>query len=286
VPPPPQGPPASTAARLSLGSEWPLVFFTLVAAVLVGLEAASFASPIAVEPLVFLAVAVLAMVVSTLHLGRKERAWRAISNLRQSWLSREVFFFGAFVALSAVHLVLLPGSHAARIAAVVSGALALVSIDRVYGAMAIHRVARARPDLVPPERMHSAQVVMTAALIAGCLVWNVWLIAGFGGLKLLLYLQRKIGHARRGGAWRPLVSIVRIGVGFVAPVAAWIIAPPMYGAWVTGFVLAGELVDRCEFYAELELVTPGRLLAREEASRVGRAGSGEMTQDRPSSADI
>ena len=47
-----------------------------------------------------LAVAVIALAASVLHLGRPLYAFRAVLGLRTSWLSREIVAFGAFAALA------------------------------------------------------------------------------------------------------------------------------------------------------------------------------------------
>jgi formate dehydrogenase iron-sulfur subunit len=49
-----------------------------------------------------LALALLGLIVSILHLGRPERAWRALAGLRHSWLSREVGALGLFGGLALV----------------------------------------------------------------------------------------------------------------------------------------------------------------------------------------
>jgi anaerobic dimethyl sulfoxide reductase subunit C len=89
-----------------------LVVFTVLAQTAVGLywawgliwwAAAPTAGPVVREqlltPLVavgpFIATAALA---SLLHLGSPSRAWRALGNLRTSWLSREVLFLALFAA--------------------------------------------------------------------------------------------------------------------------------------------------------------------------------------------
>lgn len=41
--------------------------------------------------------------VSILHLGRPLQAWRAFLGFRQSWLSREIIFFGLFLNLATYH---------------------------------------------------------------------------------------------------------------------------------------------------------------------------------------
>ena len=54
--------------------------------------------------LVALAVGLLALGTSTLHLGRPLVAWRAVLGLRTSWLSREIVVFGLFAGLAMLEL--------------------------------------------------------------------------------------------------------------------------------------------------------------------------------------
>jgi anaerobic dimethyl sulfoxide reductase subunit C (anchor subunit) len=94
-----------------IGREWPLVVFTLLSQMAVGaflivwithLMARQQASDVEVRRLCNAAlvgvgpVMVLGLLVSLFHLGSPTNAWRAISNLGSSWLSREILFALAF----------------------------------------------------------------------------------------------------------------------------------------------------------------------------------------------
>ena len=102
-------------AGISLCSEWSLMAFTLLAAVLVAvvttLAMAETRPPALawIDAPLFAAAAAVSMGLASAHLGRKTRAWRAILNLRRSWLSREiaclsVFFGAATVWLAFLHV--------------------------------------------------------------------------------------------------------------------------------------------------------------------------------------
>ena len=52
-----------------------------------------------------LALALIGLAISILHLGRPERAWRAMAGWRHSWLSREVGALGLFGGLAALAVV-------------------------------------------------------------------------------------------------------------------------------------------------------------------------------------
>lgn len=85
------------------------------------------------------ASALAGLVVSFLHLGTPRHAWRALVNLRRSWLSREILFAAGFTALTALFAALRtvraapPSSRSAVAAAAALCGVALVySMTRVY----------------------------------------------------------------------------------------------------------------------------------------------------------
>ncbi len=86
-------------------------------------------------------VLMLGLVASTFHLGRPERAWRAVLMWRTSWLSREVIVLPAFIAVVALWL-LLAWTGAAQgwvpllmIAALVLSALLWVCTAMIYACL-------------------------------------------------------------------------------------------------------------------------------------------------------
>ena len=92
---------------------WSVVFFTTLAGigqgVVVAVAAATLAgglpASLTVAALgVSLVLLLVALGASFLHLGRPERAWRAVLMWRTSWLSREVIVLPAFIALVALWL--------------------------------------------------------------------------------------------------------------------------------------------------------------------------------------
>lgn len=99
--------------------EWSLVAFTLLSQVAAGLALFTAflrtgvfgaADPRRYDPLLLASAAgllIVAMAASALHLGRPARAARAVSNLRSSWLSREILL--ALLLLGLILLAWLPG---------------------------------------------------------------------------------------------------------------------------------------------------------------------------------
>jgi DMSO reductase iron-sulfur subunit len=223
---------------ITLRGEWPLLVFTLLASGLVGWMMAATSRLGRPDPRVVLALTAVAMASSALHLGKKTRAWRAVLNLRRSWLSREVAFFGAFAALALAHLTVLP-SRAVGVLAACTGLLALFCVDRVYDIV--------RPRGRPP--IHSADTLLTASFVWAVLLGSLPGFLVVAVAKLFLYVAR----GRRAG-WR---MGLRIGLGFVAPVLLWTLWPEAWPGWMLLGIAAGETIDRAEFYDELEVVKPG-----------------------------
>ncbi len=252
--------------KITLRSEWPLLAFTLISTVLVSTFAASAGDPAAagvtaLPPPAFLGLAAAAMGLSSLHLGRRRRAWRALANVRRSWLSREIALFSGFLALAAAHF-LLPQARWLAVSGLLVGFAALFAMDRVYDLV---RPAEARP-------VHSADVLPTGALLAAVLTANLALAAAVAGLKLVLYLRRKVLRVRRGLDPRWAWSAGRLAAGFAAPVVAGVADPSGWPAWALAGAAVGELIDRGELYEELEVPTPRAQMAIELKRRLRFAG--------------
>ncbi len=241
--------------KITLRSEWPLVGFTLLASWLAAAQAATAIGRPTFPPWLFALLAAASLVLSSLHLGKKLRAWRAVLNVRSSWLSREVVLYSTFVGLALVQVFFLPDET--RLAAVAAGVgfAALFAIDRVYDVV--------RGD----RRMHSADVLRTGILLVGLWLGHLPWSAAFAALKLYLYVTRKLGD----GLTRPAWALLRLGAGFVLPVAMFFLDRERWALWALAGTAVGELVDRCEFYAELRVPTPRDEIRRREESDMADA---------------
>jgi Fe-S-cluster-containing dehydrogenase component len=250
-------------ARITLRGEWTLVLFTTVLSVLSAWFIAALIGGPRLPAAVFLGLGLPAMGLSAWHLGRRERAWRAILHLRTSWLSREIFLTGTFLGLGGVFLLVLPEVNGLGWVAAICGFLGLLAIDRIY------RVALQAGRW----SLHSGQTLLNGHYLLG-LLGNLSLLSlGAGLLKLALYLHRKRHFAEKGRPTRPLLSALRLCLGFLGPLLliSW---NPLLAALSA---VLGDLVDRCEFYDELEIATPQGEIAEALRRRVGSvpsAGSG------------
>ena len=242
--------------KISLRSEWTLFAFSSLVIGLVAWLASSLLGGPAVHPVPFLILGAAGLALSTLHLGRKERAWRAALNWRRSWLSREVMAVPLFLALAAVHLLIAPPNRLAGALAAAAGVAALVCMDRVYVVMAREK----RP------RLDDVAAVTSAFLLAGALAAEPWLFVPASLLRLGAFFER----LRRGGEARDAGSLVglRIALGCLAPASVWLLAssPLLFAAWT--LVALAELADRAHFYDSLEVLTPRSRMTADLAARL------------------
>ncbi|HEX2574215.1 MAG TPA: DmsC/YnfH family molybdoenzyme membrane anchor subunit [Polyangia bacterium] len=239
--------------KIHLGGEWALLVFTLIMPALTAWLGAGLRLPARGPSLAsFLALGGLAMVVTTLHLGQPLRAWRAILNVRTSWLSREILLANAFLGLGTLHL-LWPEPRSLGWGAFAAGLGLCVAIDGVY---------RAVPRL-EPRRPHSAEAFLTAVFLTGCALSSPVLQVAAGAVKAALFVGRwRAGHH----ALPPALS----GVRLVLLAASCLIVSDLW--WLAlGLALLGELLDRGAFYAELEPASPARRMASELLRRLPRA---------------
>jgi len=229
-------------------------------------------------------LALLAMLTSFLHLGTPINAWRAISNLRTSWLSREILFMGLFSGLSSLLTLFLWlgwGSEALQRAlgwlTVLAGLALVYCMARIYMLRSL-----------PPWHtwLTLASFYASAFLLGGLALAAIDTGLGSRGFAmglaalLLLSIQalitihwarhqmRPVRHLALKAAYqRPFprsthlaaLPALRLGLG-VGGVALFLLAIPAYGSVNIGLLLwpaflitlAGEAIGRCLFYNILE----------------------------------
>lgn len=244
-------------SKVDMGKEWTLVLFSLAAASLVAWQAAGITSQVAISPALFVLLGIMAIVLSTIHVGKKLRIWRFLLNLKGSWLSREIFSFSAFFGLGALSLFMQDNllclrdllsfieSKTVGIAAIVFGAFTLVSVDMVYRFFI-------RNDTL---KLHSAMVWTTGLLLYAWLAHISLLIGLMILLKVCLYIYRKHTLRRQQIAYLPIISLIRIAALLIPCIA--LLAMPSISPWfLLPILFVGEIIDRTEFYYESEVRTP------------------------------
>ncbi|MEE4198815.1 MAG: DmsC/YnfH family molybdoenzyme membrane anchor subunit [Bacteroidales bacterium] len=223
--------------KISAITEWPLVIFTLIAAGLMGIYSSgatqTFTSH---EKHIFFGSGIIAGLLSIFHLGKKLRAWRSFTNLKNSWLSREILFFSLFIAALGIdfYVFAIPG-----ILVSACGLLLLFSIDKLYH-LATWKW---------PAKIHSAQTLFISITLFS--LWanlpeTFYMILFF---RLLLYIYRKIKYHRI----LHIINLFRIGAASTAIIL--LNGNDSFFYIFIAFVL-GEIIDRIEFYNELNVPSP------------------------------
>ena len=235
--------------KVTLKTEWPLVLFTLLAAFLFAVTAgALFTAPL-LDPLTYIALAIGSLIVSTAHLGKAGSAWKALLNVRSSWLSREIAAYSLFVASSVVFFLMSPTTSIGILSGLL-GLATLVSIDMVYAAI----------ERTPTPVGKSGSVVFTGMLFFAVLAQISVLVVALL-LGICVVYVRELLRTRRRNLLRLLVSGGRIAVGIVLPL---LLLGMSGNVWLVAmFVLIGESINRAEFYLDLGILTPRRQIEKD-----------------------
>jgi formate dehydrogenase iron-sulfur subunit len=182
-----------------------------------------------------LVLALLGLGISIFHLGRPERAWRALAGWRHSWLSREVGALGLFAGLAI--LAVATDSPLVQAVAAAAGATGVACSGMLY-------VVTRRPSWragVTLPRFALGWLVGGAA---------VAFAAGGGrgaGLVLAGALAAKLAWEARQ-VWRP-GPVVDAPARYALGVSALCLALAGTGAGLALLaVLAGELMERTRFF--------------------------------------
>jgi Fe-S-cluster-containing dehydrogenase component len=232
-------------SKIELRHEWPLAIFTLIAAVLVSAFTAATFRKIEMNSYVFIVLGGFGMILSLLHLGRKFRAWRSVFNLKGSWLSREIFFFMLFYGLASSYFLFLRENILA-FSAIILGALALFSIDKVYE-LAVQPIKL---------EMHSAHVLLSFFLFTALFFEQYFAFTLIALIKSGSYIYRKYEMRKIKKNIRLLLSGWRLDMLISFPLIFWFFDVSNIQWWIFGSVCIGEVIDRGEYYDELDIITP------------------------------
>lgn len=244
--------PAKTP-KLELGSEWGLLVFSLFSALLFGMLCAFHFGFIALNSFFFSTVAMLGIGLSSLHLGKKGRAFRALLNWRHSWLSREILFFLIFIAVSNIYLFHPEPSATLGWSAIIIGLCLLFSIDKVY--LLIPQL-----NQIP---FHSASVILTGLFFSAIFIQNGRIISILSLIKAGLYIFRKYQFLKQRKQVRPVMSFLRLAGYLSLFIFSRFPLFSMAGLGAFLVILVAEIIDRAEFYQELDLLTPQKQMERD-----------------------
>ena len=205
-----------------------------------------------------LALITTGLLSSTLHLGRPERAWRAMSQWRTSWLSREgvlalaTYAPAGVVAIAWVFLERLDGPVPAL--ALVTAVLALATVwctGMIYASL---------PTIRAWSQPHVAPLYVLLALGTGGILANL-VLAAFGALA----------------SWTPWLAIGALAAAWVLKAAYWERIDTAPRTWTaeaaTGLGKFGKVrpLDPPHTQANYVMREMGFMVARKHAAALRRA---------------
>ncbi len=177
-------------------------------------------------------------------LVKKSRAYRAFFNIKNSWLSREILSFSLFFIATGSHFFLLKNDIITYIA-LFSGVFLLISIDKVY---------RIVIQSTPLE-LHSAHITLTGFLIVSLFFNNYLMFILVATIKTSLYIYRKYYFWKKGLHYRLFITAWRLDLIISLPLIFWLFDFSNLNWWILASVLIGEIIDRAEYYEELDGIT-------------------------------
>jgi Fe-S-cluster-containing dehydrogenase component/DMSO reductase anchor subunit len=225
--------------------QWPLAIFTFLGSLLSGyIISISVGGVIEFPFWSFALVAFIALLLSTLHLGKPLRAYMSIKNLKSSWLSREILLFGLFVFVSFIALV-----HKTQWLIYASSLLSilfLVSVEMVYSIT--------KRKYVTP--VHSANTILIALTFAAlfCGFWNV-LVALLAVRSVIFIINNGIQHFKPSGL-KVIGVLIRITFGFIVPFGMINYTHNFSALPLLASVLVAEASDRLLYYNNFEAERP------------------------------
>jgi len=222
--------------KISAAKEWALILFTLLSPILVSLYASGMVGTIT-HKILYLGAGAIAAVLSILHLGKKFRAWRSVTNIRNSWLSREIALFSAFFTLIFIDFFLLdlPNTIIALV-----GILYLFSIDMLY------KLANWRW----PVKIHPAQTLFIGISLYALFIGRFELFTGIILFRIILYIYHKVKSEKNN--W--FSHAIQLTL-WIAPIVTFYTDVEFY--LTLSIFLMSEIMGRIGFYNELNVPDPG-----------------------------
>jgi Fe-S-cluster-containing dehydrogenase component/DMSO reductase anchor subunit len=233
--------------KISAKKEIPLIIFTLLASLLTSFYGSKVFGGFSINITEFLILGISGMILSSLHLGRKLRAYRSIFNIKNSWLSREIFFFSAFIFGVAFNEFIFSDNKIISYIVALTGLLALFSIDMVY------KVAVQKTKI----NVNSSSVFLTGILFCGILTQNYFIYLIIMVLKSGLYIYKNYYDFRNSKiSFQIILKYFRLILLIIFSLVM-VFSESGTLFWISfSAILLSEIIDRIEFYNELQILTP------------------------------
>jgi hypothetical protein len=169
-------------------------------------------------------------------------------------LSREILSYGLFIVLSFIWFE--TANQEIGYVAGIMGFAACYSIDKVY--QVTNKTTRLN--------IHSASVFLSAMLLTAILANNDLLFYTVIILKSLLYVYRKVYFWIQHQSINFWVSGIRVLIGIVFPMLLMQFRLYDHPYFIFIVIMIGEIIDRVEFYLELDIITPQKQIEHDVAN--------------------
>jgi Fe-S-cluster-containing dehydrogenase component len=245
--------------RNPLTGVWSLIGFSFLTALSVSELITSFINGDFPDPILFISTIFAAGIISLFHTGKLFRAWRSLSNLRTSPLSREIaiFLIYSMISVPAVFFEL----PALLIASSAVGLILLIAIDSVY----------IYADRSKSVIIHSGQTFMSSLLIISFFTGSSIPFI-FVALIKIVFSVYNLSAGRRNGAGF-LIKFSRLALLVVAGIS--LITGISYpGTAIALLFLTGEFLDRINYYIDFKPINIrtsiyDHLIIEEDATKRG-----------------
>ena len=228
-------------------TEWSLLLFSFITTLSVSTLISAFIKGVLPNKILFLSMILVAGVISLFHLGKQNRAWRAIANWKKSPLSREIVLFLLFSLFSALTVFsMIPGLF---IASCILGLILLIAIDMVY------LFADKRTSLF----FHSGQTFLSGMFIVSMLSGALVPFLLIAVLKLTATVYSLFIN-KSGNDY--VIRYLRLGLLLV--VCVRLISETSFSDGVIiSLFLTGEFLDRLLYYYDFKPLNINRLINRQ-----------------------
>jgi DMSO reductase anchor subunit len=172
---------------------------------------------------------------STLHLGKKLRMWRAVLNLKHSWLSREIFFFGLYYSLLLLDFFIYDINYYLLL---IPGILTLLSIDMLYQPVQKHWKLN----------WHSGQTIFITLSLALLLFKFYWLLLALMLIRMIIDVYGF--HQMDDQLFKDKLFVARWAIIDISIILVLFnVAFP----YIFVLIVLGEFLDRVKFYNQLRI---------------------------------
>jgi anaerobic dimethyl sulfoxide reductase subunit B (iron-sulfur subunit) len=244
--------------KKNIAGEWSLIVFSFLITVSVALLISSLMNGMPIDKVLFLALVISAGCLSLFHLGKIFRAWRSVTNIKRSPLSREIAVYLAYLVISAAAL--FSGYSLLILTASLTGLLLLIVIDNVYTS------SDNRRNLI----LHSGQTFMTGLLIASFLSGMIYPFIFIAIIKLIstIYTITE-NNAVTAPFWIRFFRIALLIFAGVSLVTGISYPEPV----IIAIFLMGEFIDRVLYYYDFNPLNINTLITEQINSAINEKKS-------------